>query len=594
MNGLESVIRRLKSFTTTTQPPEPTGPVPLNETIFQTFEWDLPADQKHWTRLRLALPSLASVGFTSIWIPPACKAARPEGNGYDIYDHWDIGEFHQKGTRSTKWGNKEELVRLSEEAKGLGIGIVFDAVFNHRTGADGTLPVRAVEVNPQNRRMIVSKPKVIDAWVDFSFSGRNNTYSSLKLDASHFNACDYDHAERKNAIYKFIDHGKDWAQDVDRSENGNYDFLMLNNCDYSNQELVSDAKAWGLWISEVLDLANPAAKGGFRIDAVQHISRGFTKAWIQHLRDNLPGGNNLFFVAEFWNGNIKLLDSFLDKMDLPFLKLYDAPLLNNLASISYGRTTDLRTVFKGTLVEARPSTAVLVISSHDTQRGASMETNLHYKFAPLAYALILLRAAGHPCVFFGDLYGICPPYPSPPTCWGKLPDLVLARRLYAYGNQRDYFEKKNCIGWVREGLKGAGEGESGECGMGVVMCYEFGPEENKPRKGSKDSSKSDASSNGKTSKKMSPLTTATTTPAPAPMPQIRMNVGAQHAGEIWTDILTWEATSVEIGHNGWAIFPCQRNSMAVFVNRSAPGRDLFPVHYDQDFRKDEELLRMTV
>lgn len=68
-------------------------------------------------------------------------------------------------------------------------------------------------------------------------------------------------------------------------------------------------------------------------------------------------------------------------------------------------------------------------------------------FKPLAYALILLRAQGQPCIFYGDLYGITGgPSPSGPSCGGKLPILTRARKLYANGEQRDYFDKRNCIG----------------------------------------------------------------------------------------------------------------------------------------------------
>lgn len=36
--------------------------------------------------------------------------------------------------------------------------------------------------------------------------------------------------------------------------------------------------------------------------------------------------------------------------------------------------------------------------------------------------------------------------PLTPACNGKLPILTKARKLYAYGEQRDYFDSRNCIG----------------------------------------------------------------------------------------------------------------------------------------------------
>ena len=122
-----------------------------NPTMFQGFEWYVPADYKHWHRLEGILPSLASLGITSMWIPPACKASWYTGNGYDIYDLYDLGEFDQKGSRHTKWGTKEQLVAMAERAEQCGITILFDAVLNHKAAADHSEEVSAVQVDPKSR-----------------------------------------------------------------------------------------------------------------------------------------------------------------------------------------------------------------------------------------------------------------------------------------------------------------------------------------------------------------------------------------------------------------------------------------------------------
>ena len=67
--------------------------------MMQGFEWHVPADQRHWQRLRKAILDLKDIGVDNIWIPPGCKAMSPSGIGYDIYDLYDLGEFDQKGTR---------------------------------------------------------------------------------------------------------------------------------------------------------------------------------------------------------------------------------------------------------------------------------------------------------------------------------------------------------------------------------------------------------------------------------------------------------------------------------------------------------------
>lgn len=95
--------------------------------MMQGFEWYVPDDHKHWTRLLDAVPKLKATGIDNIWIPPGCKASSQSGNGYDIYDLYDLGEFEQKGGRGTKWGTKEELVKFVKKANGVGVGIYWDA-----------------------------------------------------------------------------------------------------------------------------------------------------------------------------------------------------------------------------------------------------------------------------------------------------------------------------------------------------------------------------------------------------------------------------------------------------------------------------------
>jgi alpha-amylase len=118
-----------------------------NPVLCEAFEWNLKADHKHWQRLRLALPSLKDIGIDYLWLPPGSKARDLESNGYDIYDPYDLGEFDQKGGIPTKFGTKEDLLELAEEAKRMQMGLIWDAIFNHRGFADGTEMVKVVEVD---------------------------------------------------------------------------------------------------------------------------------------------------------------------------------------------------------------------------------------------------------------------------------------------------------------------------------------------------------------------------------------------------------------------------------------------------------------
>jgi alpha-amylase len=120
-----------------------------NPVMLEAFEWYLEADHLHWQRLRLALPALKSIGINQLWLPPGSKAKDAESNGYDIYDAYDLGEFDQKDTIPTKWGSMDDLLALARQSQTMEIGLIWDAIFNHRAFADSTEIVKVVEVNPK-------------------------------------------------------------------------------------------------------------------------------------------------------------------------------------------------------------------------------------------------------------------------------------------------------------------------------------------------------------------------------------------------------------------------------------------------------------
>ncbi|KAF1981494.1 glycoside hydrolase family 13 protein [Aulographum hederae CBS 113979] len=502
--------------------PEDRKPTPDNHCFLQGFEWYVPADQKHWQRLLGALPDLKAAGIDNLWIPPACKASSNQGNGYDIYDLYDLGEFDQKGGKSTKWGPKEELLELSDKAQELGIGLYLDAVLNHKAGADEKEKCMAVEVDQNDRTKEVGDPYEINAWVGFTFPGRGDKYSTQKYHWYHMTGTDYNADNDKTAIYKIVGDNKRWAESVD-TEQGNADYMMFADLDYHHDEVCADVKNWGVWVTKELKLK------GMRLDAVQHFSERFTNEFVSEIRKEC--GNDQFMVGEFWVGDQQTMSDWLEKMERKF-SLFDAPLLYNFASISKQEKADLRKVFDGSLVSVQPQNAVTVIMNHDTERGQVMETPIEGFFKPLAYCLILLRSSGYPCIFYGDLYGIKGEYAEPPSCGEKLPDMILARKLYAYGDQEDYWDDPNCIGWVRRGTWDK------PAGLACLMSN-------------------------------------------AEPGQIRMAVGDEHNGEVWTDVLGWSQEEVTI-EDGYGTFSCSGISVSIYVRKDAEGRDKFPVKFNSN------------
>ncbi|AEO58507.1 glycoside hydrolase family 13 protein [Thermothelomyces thermophilus ATCC 42464] len=471
------------------------------------------------------MPALAALGVTKLWIPPACKAAAgPEGNGYDAYDLWDLGEFEQKGSRRTKWGTKEELVRMAEAARREGVAVLFDAVLNHKMGADRRERAVATRVEDRDRRVEVEaevegeEKREIGAWTGFEFPGRKGKYSGMRWSKEHFTGVDYDDLKGEKGVWKF--EGKEWAEDVDE-ELGNYDFLLAADIDHRHPEVRADLFRWIEWLPSQVQL------GGLRLDAIKHYSFSFLRDFVAHVRQRV--GQGWFIVGEYWREDSEYLAKFIEFMDHQ-ISLFDVQLVSNFSKVSVlEEKGDLREILDDTLALWKPENAVTPIAPF---------------FIPFAYAIILLRAnCGLPCVFFADLFGSVrqdaqSDFASfvPPTSGGAiLPKMMLARRFWAYGSQYDYFDDPHCVGFTRVGHSS----QCGGHGLAVVMtnAWEYASK--------------------------------------------RMFVGKQHAGEIWTDLLKWCPGRIIIDEDGWGVFPVGHRSVAVWVNTRAVGRevaDTFALH----------------
>ncbi|KAF5356527.1 hypothetical protein D9758_008261 [Tetrapyrgos nigripes] len=488
-----------------------------NYTMIQAFEWYCEGGGVHWKKLAKRAPELASFGITAMWIPPPTKAAGQESVGYDVYDLYDLGEFDQKGGKRTKYGTKQELEEAIKVAKEHGIVTYVDAVLNHRFGADNAETFAAIEVDSDDRTKEISEVYDIKGWTGFVFAGRGDKYSKFKWNFNHFTGVDYNENDGKTSIFRIQGDGKYWAEGVD-TENQNYDYLMGADIDHNHPETSQDIINWGKWIVKELGVA------GFRFDAIKHIDKSFIAYFVKTIRAETDKPK-LFTVGEFWKDSIEDIEAYLESLGTQF-SIFDAPLHYNFKEAGdRAQEYDLRAIWDGTVVQKRPIDAVTLVDNHDTQVGQALESWVSPTFKPLAYALILLRPDGYPCVFWGDLYGTGGDNPQEPV--SQLADLIRARKLFAYGELRDYWDHPNCVGWVR-----TGDQENGRDGCAVVLC------------------------NGEEGFK-------------------RMEVGKEHANEKWTDILGWHQDEVVIGEDGWGDFRCSARSVSVWVKEGAKGREEF-------------------
>lgn len=472
----------------------------MEETLLQYFEWYLPADGGHWRRAAADAPHLAALGFTGVWLPPAYKGYRGrEDVGYGVYDLYDLGEFDQKGSVATKYGSREEYLSAIRALHKSGVKVYADIVLNHRMGADACEEVRARASAGDDRNQSGAPAVPITAWTKFTFPGRGGKYSDFQWDWTCFDGVDWDSKRNSSAIYRF--EGKDWDSQVDR-EFGNYDYLMGADLDMSAPKVIEELDRWGKWYLETTGV------DGFRLDAVKHIRASYFTHWLQALRRS--SGKPLPAFGEYWNGDLQSLISYLDQSG-QVMRLLDVPLHFKFHQLSgAGGAMDLRNLFQGTLTGVRPHQAVTFVDNHDTQPGQALQSWVSPWCKPLAYACILLRQEGVPCVFYGDLYGIPHDRIQPVEA---LPKLLLARKYCAHGQQTDYLDDPDIIGWTR-----LGEGSA----MAVVLT--------------------DGPGGGK-----------------------RMCVGTGMAGTTFVDLLGGRGERILIPENGTESFPVSGGSAAVWV-----------------------------
>lgn len=487
----------------------------LNGVMMQYFEWDIKSDGSLWRQLKENATKLKETGITAVWMPPAYKGfAGPIDSGYGVYDLYDLGEFVKKETEQykdteprTKYGTKEEYIEAIKACKEAGVQTYADIVLNHMTGAGKTEKVWAVKWkrNSENERWYPTDERLeIDAWTDFQLLGRNKQYSNFKWNKDCFDGVDTDgEAYDKNTIYLF--EGKEW------DPNTNFDFLNCSDIDAENPVVREQLKKWGKWYLETTKV------DGLRLDALKHISPEMYNEWL----DYMGGLKDLFIVGEYYDLGYEALNAYFQHIttDKVQMHLFDFALHEKFYLASEQMGYPLKNLMKeDTLMKCRPMSAVTFVDNHDTQvrldpYNQMQEREVKAWFKSHAYAFILLREQGYPCVFYKDYHG---EETMEGTNADKIRKMIRIRRELAYGEQHDYISDLNEIGWTRESTEGTS-------GVAVLL--------------SKDGS--------------SPLT---------------MYVGECEKGKQYVNVFAPE-TGVLIGENGTGEFPVSLGEMAVYIEK---------------------------
>ena len=326
--------------------------------IMQSFYWDCPRlenkEFQWWTFLQEKIKALSEIGFTALWLPPACKAGNLGGMsmGYDPYDYYDLGDIDQKGSVPTWFGSRGELEALIKKAHGQGMQVYADLVLNHTNGADEEEinlfdgQKRWTKYNPKSgkfpRDWRCYHPSYFERWDDQDFEGMP------------------DLCHRNPYVYTELTEYARWLIEEIGFDGLRYDFV----------------KGYGAWIINAI-LERLYEKNG---------SINFSP----------------FGVGEYWDSDIYITEWLRETnafTDNP-VSAFDFPLRGRLKDLcdTYGFSLNTLTD-KGTLItNGLTRWAVTFVENHDIVR-----TDAIVNDKMLAYAYILTHE-GYPCVFWQDYY----------------------------------------------------------------------------------------------------------------------------------------------------------------------------------------------
>ncbi|MCI1187409.1 alpha-amylase [Hymenobacter sp. DH14] len=372
----------------------------VNGVMMQGFYWNTPTSTPAgtwWQNLGSKATELSQAGITAVWLPPAYKGSGALDVGYGVYDRYDLGEFNQKGTVATRYGTIGQLQSAIGALHGQGVQVYEDMVMNHFTSAD------AQELaNGQ-----------YNVYTSFTYPGRGNTYSSYQWHWGNFTGTQQ---APNNGWYQW----KSW--DFQPYANGDaYDNLLGSEVQYNgNTANVNETINWGNWITAKLGL------DGYRLDATKHMYTPFVNQWL----DAVKGTSGRFAVSEAWFRNLADMNNYAASTG-GRTSLFDVPLHYLFNDMSNGNGAwDMRGLQFAGFTEANGALSVSFVDNHDTdqQGGALYSPVANLKM--LAYAYILTRDKGYPCVFYRDYYEY--------GLGAQIKKLIAIRKANAYGAAAEY------------------------------------------------------------------------------------------------------------------------------------------------------------
>ncbi len=222
-----------------------------DDAMIQVFFWnaDSPDEnpeeqgQGQWyVKVASNVSDMADAGFTKAYLPVPTKGESGQFSmGYDLYDHYDVGQYDQKGGFDTRFGNLSELINLTASFLASNISPVVDIVMNHMRQDSGSK----------------------------TFDYPHNTFEKGTND---FHPSSDGNADELKPYHKTDEFGSTYY-DVDQ--------LVPH--------MRSGLKDWGHWLTTNVNY------GGYRFDLTQRMEPWFIYEWM-----NYPIMRGKFACLEYW------------------------------------------------------------------------------------------------------------------------------------------------------------------------------------------------------------------------------------------------------------------------------------------------------
>lgn len=382
--------------------------------ILQGYWWDYWNNnyQNNWaTYLAKLAPRLSAAGIDAVWIPVTVKNdGGTNSTGFVPFDHYDLGDKYQKGTTTTRFGTKDEFLRLVGILHANGIDVIQDVVFNHTFGSELIDPA-APENQWKNFRYVS-----YDTPVDTAYCNRNGRFPKNWQNFHPNTPHDWPGGVCDDWTCDFWGPDMCYYQDAYGQSSNCSGFDPVQSPNY----ILDEMRKWSIWFRKQTGI------DGYRVDAAKHFPGWALGDIMNNLAYNAgfaSGGSEMIAFGEYIGG-ISDTDNWVDSVNTAagndVMGSFDFSLRGALYGIISSSGSYNMANIPGSQ-QNRRSRTIPFVNNHDTFRpqlngsGNYIGWNTGDELAPhiepfdgrvqAAYALAM-AVDGSPCLWFEDLFNI--------------------------------------------------------------------------------------------------------------------------------------------------------------------------------------------